>query len=252
MSHTVSDPTKGKNRGFVAAMVALALVSAVIIGFIVAKGKENYTVWSLSDSVPDNLTVELVEDGTDSNGNPSGTYVAFTSENTQDGAPVIEMIEDFQCPFCVQLQQSIGKDIHTAVENGQILQYYPMTYLDEKRGEDMSYSHDTATAIEVLAERGEADAAWKFYHSAWNNHPNDIGKVVSKEEIADIMGDVGASKEAVEQYKNTDNERAKQINDVNYAYLSDVLGGQNVGVPTVLYNGEVQEDPALLTEKLNS
>ena len=103
-------------------------------------------------------------------------------------------------------------------------------------------SKDTTTVFIKLAQAGEAEAAWQFYNTMWNNQPAERrgADVPELGEIAQTASHFGAKKETIEDIKKTDSVKfGENINKKNIKALEDATG--EVSTPTIFYNGVHQQ-----------
>ena len=68
-----------------------------------------------------------------------GKAIVVSPGKAADGAPVVEIFFDYQCPVCKQFEQFFGDTLEALAESGQIeLRYRTMTFLDAQLGNDSS------------------------------------------------------------------------------------------------------------------
>ena len=137
----------GANRIVVAAAVVVVAIVAVVAG----------VVWT--------QVQREAEVGT-STATPAGAqmgegYRAFADVELREGAPVVDVFEDFQCPACGQFEAAFGGPIEDLARDGRIeLKYHILNFLDDTTGAD--YSTPAANGGFCAADQG----AFQDFHDA--------------------------------------------------------------------------------------
>ena len=109
-----------RRKLFVFGMVALAVALVVGIGLAVALANK----------------ADVSDDAALPQGVESATAGVVTGTATK---PVLEIYEDFQCPFCAQVEAKHGEMFRELADSGQAqVVYHPMTFLDANLGNDAS------------------------------------------------------------------------------------------------------------------
>lgn len=94
-----------------------------------------------------------------------GNSIAYTPEDaggTANDPVTVTLYEDFQCPFCAQLEQQVAPELMTMVEAGDItMEYRPIAFLD-RQSENEYASRALNASLCVLDEGGVS--AWKKMH----------------------------------------------------------------------------------------
>lgn len=239
-SATVTDPSKRKISPFAIAIAVVIAISLAVFGTIAYNATRdntdggNLSGWNFANGENiENISVSYNKD------NEYGTSIDFSIEDKKKDDPHnLDIYEDPQCPACRQLQESFHGEISQAIKNGDVLRVHPMTFLDTKI-QGSTLSHEIVTALIVLAQNNEADAAWNIYENMWFNESSQ-GKKTS---VENVMKDAGASDDAVQAYKDQTNGYglAADSNASNADFLEKKIG--SVGTPTVMVDGENYEVP---------
>ena len=90
-----------------------------------------------------------------------GNGVVMYPGKAKQGAPVVDIYEDFQCPICNELEKANGASIHELAQRGDIkLVSHMMSFLDDNLGNDSSKR--AANAAFCAADAGK----YAEYHNA--------------------------------------------------------------------------------------
>lgn len=112
-------------------VVGLLVIGIVGVAWVVSNDGRQDTELVVAEVNPD----APIPSGVLGAGDPYAFGVAYGS--AANGAPVLEIWEDMQCPACGDLEKSAGASIATAAERGDVrLIWRPVTFLD--RGNDSS------------------------------------------------------------------------------------------------------------------
>src|SRR5699024_9251018 len=95
----VSDPNKKSGAGFLWGIVALLVIVAVVIGYIVINGQRNR-----SGEVEDVAFNVSFEDNA----------VVLASDSATEDTPEVDLYEDFSCPHCSDLSVQTSEDMKNA------------------------------------------------------------------------------------------------------------------------------------------
>lgn len=151
-------------------------------------------------------------------------------------APVqVVMYEDFQCPACKQMEELIGDTLTKNVDADTIsVEYRPVAFLDRASTTDYS-SRALATAACVLDEN-DAETYFAFHDLLFANQPEEGTDGLSDVELADLAGQAGADKAAVEKCQDagTFDGWVKTATD---AWSK----AGHTGTPTILVDGQQVE-----------
>ncbi|MEV7694705.1 thioredoxin domain-containing protein [Microbacterium sp. NPDC089189] len=91
-----------------------------------------------------------------------------------EGPVEIWLWTDPSCPHCALLDEAIGDDLTTLIDDGEVtLTLHPMTYVSAKRGDDTDYSTRAAAVLFAAAEDTAAIPA--LYALIQQNQVSDAG-----------------------------------------------------------------------------
>ncbi|NMF32939.1 thioredoxin domain-containing protein [Corynebacterium ammoniagenes] len=225
----VSDPNKKSGAGFLWGIVALLVIVAVVIGYIVINGQRNR-----SGEVEDVAFNVSFEDNA----------VVLASDSATEDTPEVDLYEDFSCPHCSDLSVQTGEDMKNAVEAGDlIVNIRQLNFLD---GQDPTtnegHSTMTVAAVTPLAEAGEAKAWWNV-HKTLMADQQKVYNSWTPEDVAKAAADAGASSEVVEEIENSQLSTGQEIATANYELLEEQTG--SVSSPRVVIDGEDIPDDQL-------
>lgn len=218
----VTDPNKKGGAGFLWGIVALLVIVAVVIIYIVVNGQR-----SRSAEIEDVAFNVSFEDNA----------VVLASDNATADTPEVDLYEDFSCPHCSDLSVDTGEDMKNAVEAGDlIVNIRQLNFLD---GQDPTtnegHSTTTVAAVTPLAEAGEAKAWWNV-HKTLMADQQKVYNNWSAEDVANAAADAGASSEVVDEIKNSEISTGQEIATANYNLLEEQTG--SVSSPRVIIDGE--------------
>lgn len=230
-SAKVSDPNKQGGAGFLWGIVALLVIAAVVIGYIVINGQRNQA--SEIEDVAFDVSFE-------------DNAVVMASDKATADTPQVDLYEDFSCPHCSDLSVATGDEMKNAVEAGDlIVNIRQLNFLD---GQDPTtnegHSTMTVAAVTPLAEAGDAKAWWNV-HKTLMADQQKVYNSWTAEDVANLAADAGASDEVVEEVKNSELSTGQEISTANYEMLDEATG--SVSSPRVLIDGEDIPDDQLNT-----
>lgn len=163
--------------------------------------------------------------------------------NTAEGAPTVEIFEDFQCPACANLEQTYGPMIQQEAAAGNIqLTYRPMIFLDNNLNTDHSLRAANAFGCAITAGVGE-----QYHNLIFANQPANEGDGWTDEQLKQFGADAGLTGDAQSQFdkcvdEGTYNGWAQLSNDASFeAGIS--------GTPTIFVNGKELPTSALQSEE---
>ena len=102
----------------------------------------------------------------------SGDYGMVVGD--ADAPKSIVIYEDFLCPFCGQLEQTVGDQLDAAVEAGEVnVEYRPLPFLERIS----DYSPEAANAFAVVLDESGPEVAKAFHDLLFDNQPSESGPV---------------------------------------------------------------------------
>ena len=162
---------------------------------------------------------------------PEGATASFGLRVGEDDAPKeVVVYEDFLCPFCGQLEATVGDRLDAAVEAGDVrVEYRPLPVLE---GID-DYSPRSANAFAVVLDASGPEVAKTFHDLLFDNQPSEKGPFPSDDDLVDLAVEAGA----------TEADVRPGIEDMAFEGWVDAAGeaaskAKVKSTPTVLIDGE--------------
>jgi len=164
-----------------------------------------------------------------------------------EGAPTLELWEDFQCPACGALEAVNGAGIAKLAEQGAVrLVWRPTTFLDNKLANDASLRAVAAWGCAI-----DAGQVREFHDVVYANQPQQEGEGWTKEQLIAFGNDAGipeAERETFTQCVESGKYLTWAANSTQAFYDNEVSA-----TPTGKLNGsevppEILADEAKLAE----
>lgn len=151
-----------------------------------------------------------------------------------EGVPVLDIYEDFQCPFCATFENALGETISGAASTNQArVQINLMNFLDNSLGNDSS-----TRAIRAAAAADEQGKFEEFHRLVYANQPEQEGKGWTNDELESYAKEAGVTDMAA--------WNASFKSDKWDAYIESMMKASNeagvTGTPTIMVDGEVVTD----------
>ena len=165
----------------------------------------------------------------------SGDYGLVVGE--ADAPKSIVIYEDFLCPFCGDLEQTVGDQLDAAVEAGDVkVEYRPLPFLERIS----DYSPEAANAFAVVLEESGPEVAKAFHDLLYDNQPPESGPFPDEDDLVEWAVEAGAEEDAVRP----------GIEDISFEGWVEAAGdaASKAGInstPTVLVDGEKVEGETL-------
>ncbi|WP_229053376.1 DsbA family protein [Aeromicrobium sp. Leaf350] len=152
-------------------------------------------------------------------------------ETPADGAPVVELYTDFQCPSCEAFASTYLDDLRTAADDGRInLVFHQFAFLD--RASSNQYSSRSANAAYCVFAEGGSTSYLDFYEALFDDQPAEGTAGPGDDDLVELAGTVGVTgiDDCVSggAYADTVKDAADAATDADVS-----------GTPTVLIDGEV-------------
>lgn len=224
-STRVTDPNAKGSNTFLWAIIAVVLVAAVVIGYIVISGQGKKTEF-LADRESVNVSFESEF---------SDNSVTLSAANPAAEAVEVDLYEDYSCSYCAQLAENTDEQMQAAIESGDlIVNVRSLNFLD--RGNVDGHSTRAAAAVLAVAEAGETDVYWN-YRAALLEEQEEIYNKWSNDDFANAAQELGASDSVVEKIRS--GESVSAANDLTTAN-ADKLEAETgqVSSPRVLRDGK--------------
>ncbi len=222
----------GANKIVVATVVVVVAIIAVVAGVIWVEQSKTDEALGGGNALPPGVT-EL-----------GAGFPAFTDVTPAEGAPTLDIYEDFQCPACAGFEAALGSTIEDLASSGKVrLVYHVKNFLDDNLRNDSSTR--AGNAAFCAADDGKFQ---EFHNQLFANQPATEGDGFSDETLTGIATSVGISGDAMSTWETC--VKAGRYNDyidsVEQASFEDGVRG----TPTVRINGEDVELAAIQTPEL--
>lgn len=161
-----------------------------------------------------------------------------------DNIPVLDIYEDFQCPFCGSFETTLGSGINDLADEGKIkVQIHTLTFLDANLGN--SASRKAARGALAADEQGKFS---EFHSIVYRNQPAQEGKGWTDAELLTFAELAGV--------EDLDAWKASLASDKFDTHIKAVQTKANdsgiTGTPTVKLNGVVVTDQVTSIEALTT
>ena len=118
----------------------------------------------------------------------SGSYGLVVGD--ADAPKEIVVYEDFLCPFCGQLEQTVGDQLDAAVEAGEVnVEYRPLPFLERIS----DYSPESANAFAVVLDESGPEVAKAFHDLLFDNQPSEDGPFPDEDQLVEWAVEAGAT-----------------------------------------------------------
>lgn len=230
----VEDPTKNNTPKIaIAGIAAIVVILIVALSIYLVRDAENREVWDMSASVPDDLTVEYVDDDS------LGHYVSFAT--VEEPTHIMDIFEDPSCPHCGEFSREHGDTTNDKVASGELeLNSHIMNFMDESSG--ATYSDDAGGVLVELAKNGDAVNAWRVYNGIWDNQPQAGTPIDSVPSMDDMISALRSSEDPVDEAVFTaleEGESGQRILDSTVTNTDVLIETTNrVSTPTLFFDNE--------------
>ncbi|MFT4110228.1 DsbA family protein [Propionicimonas sp.] len=208
--------------------VGAAVLALVVVGVIIGVVVQQRNTTAASDAAaitPPNATSD-------------GKAIVQNPGKAKDGAPVVELFFDYQCPVCKQFESAYGSALTALAASGDIeLHYRNMTFLDQ------NLNNDASTRAGIAAACADVVGAYSDFHNAiYANQPATEGAGYTDTVLRDtIPASVGLTGTDLATFQSCyDNQSTKSfVNGTNELGQQDMLSiNKQVSTPTVHVNGK--------------
>lgn len=156
------------------------------------------------------------------------------------GDQTLDTYIDFMCPVCNQFEQSYGESILDLVNDGTItLNIHPISILN-RLSQGTDYSTRAANAMYCVAE-ADPDAAVPFMQAMFEKQPAENSTGLTDDEILEIVKTAGVT--GIDSCV-TDGTYNKFVTSMTEK-TPLAPGATGIGTPTIVVNGEVQDNQTL-------
>jgi protein-disulfide isomerase len=222
----------GANKIVVATVVVVVAIIAVVAGVIWVEQSKQDEATGGGNALPPGVS-EL-----------GAGYPAFADVTPVEGAPTLDVYEDFQCPACASFEAALGSTIEDLASSGKVeLVYHVKNFLDDNLRNDSSTRAGNAAFCAA-----DAGAFQEYHDQLYAQQPANEGDGFSDETLTSIATSVGISGDALSTWETClkAGRYDDYVNSVEEASFADGVRG----TPTVRINGEDIELAAIQTPEL--
>lgn len=165
-----------------------ALVAAVVLVTLLALGA---AVWFGNRSTAPDPAGTATGNSADHPQGATGPEggIAISSANLKEGAPTLDVYEDFQCPACQQIEQALGPTIKKMANDGEIkVVYHTKTFLDANLRNDASTRAGNGAACAA-----DAGAFGAYHDQVYANPPANEGEGWTDAQLEQFASAAGIS-----------------------------------------------------------
>lgn len=220
MSQKIKNPQE-KGNGFLIGIIAVIAVVVVVIGAVVYIGR-NQPIGDLpNDEVNFAVSVE--------------NNVVRLARDDAGNAPVAEVYEDVNCPYCAQLALEGSEDELAALNDGTLVVEHHGIILPSLDQATDGFSTRGLAALRDIAKAGEAKVYWNFHNMIMENQQQAYRW--DNDELADRVEALGGSTELVAQIRAGVDEEGATAAATDNATKLERKSGQ-VSTPQVFVGDE--------------
>jgi protein-disulfide isomerase len=238
---------RSQRRTQIIGAAVVFILAAGIIGVGVIAGRSDGSSTGLTLPAPDPQAARPAGALGPDSATPYGVPVGDAAE----AASLVEVWEDFQCPYCAQFERSQGAELQALGESGEIrLVYRVATFLDGNFPEANLSSARAANAWGAAIDAGVGE---QYHALVFANQPEKEGTGYTDEQLLDFGKQVGLTGAEYDAF-------AKKVSDRTFfgwvSNSSQAFRDSNVpGTPHISVDGqEVPSDYLLsgLVDYINS
>lgn len=228
MSTKIKNPNE-KSNGFLWALIALIVIVAVVVGYIVISGRE----------ANNNEYADREREAVSFSSSIDGSSIVLKSDNAADNAKVVDLYEDYSCPHCRDLAEATDADMKQLIEEGKVIVHVrSLNFLDNAPGGNSSRA---GAAAYTIAESGDTETYWNYRTLLMQEQQNIYGQW-DNAKFGNVAGQLGASEDVVNQITDGANMDAF-ANDVAAPNATKLeQDGGSVSSPRVFVDGQEVQD----------
>ncbi len=224
----------GANKIVVAAVVVVVAIIAVVGGVIWQQSRVKASTSSAAPpTTPGSTsTIKMGE----------GFTVVFPGVQLVDGAPTLDIFEDFQCPACGQFEGAFKPTIEELAKAGKVkLVYHIKNFLDDNLRNDSS----TRAGVGAFCA-AEAGKFLEYHDQLYAHQPAQEGQGWTDAELTSFAEQAGLSGTELTTWKScfAEQKYASYIVSVEKASFADGVKG----TPTIRINGKQIELSQLVSD----
>lgn len=226
----IAQAKRKKNQRIAIGVVSAVVVAALVIVLVLVV--QQFNAAKVAAAPPD------------ANANQTGIRVHPGS--AVQGAPVVSLFLDYQCPACANFERGYGPQLDQLARNGDIqLEYRTMTFLDANLGNDASERAANAAACADLTGRYS-----EYHNTIFANQPTGEGTGYTDAQLTQAFpAQAGIAGPALDELNACYSERRYSgfVNSVD----REAGRAGITGTPTLQVNGKTL-DLGTLTQDPNS
>lgn len=222
MSNKIKSPNE-KGNGFIWSLVALLVIVAAVVGYVVYNGKQ-----AEANKYADRPISDVAFTGT-----YADNMITLKADNVAADAPVVDLYEDYSCIHCSELAKATDADMKAAIEAGKIVvNINGLNFLD--KAEDGNSTKAGAAALTIL-KAGDIKTYWNFRELLFQDQQTIYGQW-QNEDFATTAAALGASEGVVNDIRNGVNmAEFREVATANATKLEQA--GGSVSSPRVFVDG---------------
>lgn len=211
----------GASRVIVATVVVVLVIAAVVTAVILGSSDKQQAATSGGSTLPKNV--------------PAMGAGIVVNPGAPATVPTLDLYEDFQCPVCAEFERIFGLQIVDLVKSNQVkLVAHPLSFLDDKLGNDSSNRAANAAACAA-----DADRFLQYHAAVFNGQPQQEGAGYTDTALASFAQGAGLTGASLQSWQQCyDSKTHNQW--VESVQTQSEKDGVN-GTPTVKLNGKTLE-----------
>lgn len=228
------------NNGMLITVAALIAIAVLVLGGVVWMAQRGGESNPITFGETNDELIDVTEAG-----------VVVVGE---EGAPTVQIWEDYMCPACGSFEGQNGERIASAVEAGDLrVEFHTLNFLNGQSGSG-EYSTRALAAIQCVAAKDSLPVFFDVKNAFFAQQPAEGGGDRSPRELADAAKAAGANADSVECIGNVETnggmDKASDSADNAQTSIRDITS--RVSTPTVAFEGEVVDitNPAWLDDIL--
>ncbi|PRX98531.1 DsbA family protein [Allonocardiopsis opalescens] len=207
---------------------ALALAVVLLFGYAIQRGTATGEL-EYDGPYP---AVAVAED--------SSIVLSAADQATPEGAPVVDIWVDYQCPVCRSFELEASPTVLELAATGQAqVVYHPVNIFTQEPLQGVSQRGGNASMCMAANAEGGDEGAWAHYaDTLFRNQPREGSEGFSQEDLVGWAADVGVESDAFTSCL-TDGTYLQALTANTEAASAQFEAQGGFGTPTVTVNGQV-------------